>query len=365
MKIWKLVPQSNELLHLDFLRFLASAAIVYHHSHEFFYPKEIRAAATAGSHSLALFVDLFFLISGFVISYVYFERMSSLRAYSNFMLKRVFRLVPLHWVTLLVSIFIWAALSQFGKAGHGPSFSPVCIANTAFLLHAVFECGDNLNFNGASWSISAEMCAYAVFPILVLLAMTNRLLPLLLTAVCFVGVVWLSGVPANTLVWDAINPVVRAITSFSFGLWLYIERDKIGKIPAASFLVLIAFAILVLGMLNDVPTLLSMIMVYVVGILGTAADMQKRESLLVRRVAPLGQLTYSIYMWHGIFILVMMNALGDKILHLSGWKAVILGLVTYAAIMIGSYLSFTIIETPARRWLEQSTRRRTVSPMGG
>jgi len=64
-KLPRLRPTSGELLHLDLMRFIASAGIVLHHSHEFLVPvtkspflvREQRAG-------MALFVDLFFLISG-------------------------------------------------------------------------------------------------------------------------------------------------------------------------------------------------------------------------------------------------------------------------------------------------------------
>src|ERR1019366_3111225 len=37
-KLPRLRPTSGELLHLDLMRFIASAGIVFHHSHEFFVP---------------------------------------------------------------------------------------------------------------------------------------------------------------------------------------------------------------------------------------------------------------------------------------------------------------------------------------
>ncbi|MCH7627432.1 hypothetical protein [Novosphingobium percolationis] len=63
-----LTASSDELLTLDLFRFLSSVAIVYHHSHEYFVAPAFRAAAGQRTAGLALFVDLFFLISGFVIA---------------------------------------------------------------------------------------------------------------------------------------------------------------------------------------------------------------------------------------------------------------------------------------------------------
>lgn len=88
----RLRPTSGELLHLDLMRFIASAGIVFHHSHEFFVPITkspfLAREQTAG---LALFVDLFFVISGFVIAYIYHNRMSSIIDYFTFLQRRVGR----------------------------------------------------------------------------------------------------------------------------------------------------------------------------------------------------------------------------------------------------------------------------------
>jgi len=50
--------ESDAMLHFDMLRFVAAAAIVWHHSHEFFLPMADRAQASARSQALALFEDL-------------------------------------------------------------------------------------------------------------------------------------------------------------------------------------------------------------------------------------------------------------------------------------------------------------------
>ena len=88
-------PGRGELRNLDVLRFLAAFAILYHHSHEFLYAESVRQASAAPSYGLALFVDLFFIISGFVIAHVYEGRVGSLRSVGVFLRKRIARLYAL------------------------------------------------------------------------------------------------------------------------------------------------------------------------------------------------------------------------------------------------------------------------------
>src|SRR5271157_6057911 len=99
-----LTAASDELLHLDVVRFIASFGIVFHHSHEFYYRAPDRAALTGRTAGLALFVDLFFLISGYVIAHVYRRRVGSLGEIARFIQRRCGRLIPLHWLTLFLSI---------------------------------------------------------------------------------------------------------------------------------------------------------------------------------------------------------------------------------------------------------------------
>jgi len=139
---FRLNAASDELLHLDVLRFIASAGIVFHHSHEFFYPEVERAAVGFATAGLAQCVDLFFVISGFVIAYVYAGRITSLGEFGRLMQRPIGRLVPLHFLTLLVSIAVYAAAARVGaNMSHPPSFRLDCIAATAALLPAAPSCG--------------------------------------------------------------------------------------------------------------------------------------------------------------------------------------------------------------------------------
>jgi peptidoglycan/LPS O-acetylase OafA/YrhL len=167
-KLPRLQRPSGELLHLDLMRFVAAAGIVFHHSHEFFVPAtKSPFLIREQREGLALFVDLFFLISGFVIAYLYHNRMNSLVDYVKFLQSRIGRLLPLHWLTLLLSITMWSMFVLFRYAKDTPSFAPGCIAETALLLHSFLPCGRP--FNGITWSLSAEMVIYISFPAVALI----------------------------------------------------------------------------------------------------------------------------------------------------------------------------------------------------
>ena len=105
-------------------------------------------------------------------------------------------------------------------------------------------------------------------------------------------------------------------------------------------------------MVTGAAHLLVLSLVYAVVASTAAADLNGKVSEAVRHSAPLGQLTYSLYMWHTIVILVLMNALGDKLLHAEPALMGLIALVCYVSIFVIAYFSYLAIETPARRWID-------------
>lgn len=140
--------RAGHLAPLTSLRFFAAAAIVVYHSNQHF---KLPAPST-----LALGVSFFFVLSGFILAIVY----GDLRQHkiSEFYAARIARIWPLHVLVLL----IWCVSMPLGVS----STLDLALFNAA-LLHAWVPLnGYPFSFNSVSWSISAEMFFYAVFPLL-------------------------------------------------------------------------------------------------------------------------------------------------------------------------------------------------------
>ncbi len=362
-KSWRLPAlraASNEMLHLDLLRFVASVGIVVRHSFEFFFPAAVRPTLPSG---LALFVDLFFVISGFVIAHVYQGKVDTLSGYGSFLQRRVGRLMPLHWLTLLISIIVWSGFVALGKAGtHEPAFELRCIAETALLLNAMAICGNGISFSSVSWSIGAEMVMYLMFPLFAWAGLRSRLGLLVAAVLTLVAaiVVDLAQNPVDRS-WVDVWPPFRVLPSFMIGVSLFHFRDKISVIPAPGRLLLLSFVLLLASMIMYVHHLVALGLVYVVAIAAVAADTQRIVPTFVNRLAPLGQLTYSLYMWHSLIVLIVMNAVADKLVHASTSLMSAFCAMCYAIIFAIAYLSYFFIETPARRYIDNlgSKRART------
>ncbi len=351
MNIPRLRTASGELLHLDMMRFVASVGIVVHHSVEYFLPVSHRV--NIPTYGLGLFVDLFFVISGFVIAYIYHDRVSTADGYAKFLQRRVGRLIPLHWLTLAIWVIVWGVIALAGlHANHSPDLSPLCVADTAFLMHAFVRCGNHVYLNEVTWSVSAEMIMYLAFPIIAWIALSKRSLLILLFAVSLVMAV-LPTISASFASSYALlpPPLLRAAPSFLLGAILFFYKERVARLPLPYATLPIAVVAMITAMVTAGPALLTLLLVYLVATSAVHLDLRGKVSSFVRILAPFGQLTYSIYMWHLLFLIVLVNMIGDKILH--GRFVLPLTILAYICIGIVSYFSYFFIETPARRYIDQ------------
>lgn len=346
----RLETTSDDLLHLDLMRFIASAGIVLCHSGEFFVTQASRPAFNERMAGLTLFVDVFFVISGFVIAHVYMGRMGNWRDFARFMQRRIGRLYPLHIATLAAMAMLFFMVGKLGVATNSDMrLVPECLVLGTFLLHSVVDCGGPVP-NGVSWSISAEMVMYVLFPLLLLLFTR-------LGKLRYLVVVALLAVTASRYApgagWGTDTQFWRALPAFALGVALRMDWPAIAKLRVPG-IVAIAMAMgLTIGSLLIWPNWLLVAFAYASAVAAIAADGSGRVAPLTRKLAPLGQLTYSMYMLHPMIILVLVNAVGDKLLKLEGAPLIALTLLSYAVIYVVSLLSYKWFETPARRYIDR------------
>jgi peptidoglycan/LPS O-acetylase OafA/YrhL len=348
-----LTLESDRMIYLDLLRIASSYLIIIYH----FQNQMSLGVASAGVHArldgFTLAVDLFFFISGFVITSVYAGRVSDRQAFRRFMEKRIARLAPLHWATLAV----FAGFGLLHAMGHLPSNHPElydarCAIPNLFLLHAFGFC-KSLTFNYVSWSISAEIGMYLLFPLLTLIA-AGRYLPL----IAVIGIIVALTVTANLLGsswldWSFDFGVLRALPSFILGMIAFHHRAGLAQVPRAAIWLLVACLAFIGASLLQCPKLLLLPLVYAIALLGIAASEQP-SSRMARRLAPLGQLTYSLYMLHPLVQTVLLTGIGATLLKLQGLAMTLFVVGAMILMLPIAWLSLVLFERPARQWL---TRR--------
>jgi peptidoglycan/LPS O-acetylase OafA/YrhL len=348
-QVLRLHPQSDELMTIDFLRVVASLGIVIYHYHEYLSPNFLPALHNADLTWFTLWVDLFFTLSGFVISWVYFDRLGSGFSYGRFLQKRVARLIPLHWATLLFYAAIGATMFFGVKPLDAGRFDWGCFIPNALLLHSAAVCRA-VSFNTVSWSISAEMAMYLLFPVMALLVARMRGLPALVLAGALIVLLTLVSSEAGRqpwLSWASQWGCIRAIPSFLIGMSMFRNRDLLQRMPVPKLIAVAAFALfMVLGALG-VERVALLLLIYLIVACAVAVDLTGAAGPALRRLGAGGQLTYSIYMLHLPVATVMMT-LARRALHLHGAMLDLWILITFAVMIVASILSYKFFELPAR-----------------
>jgi peptidoglycan/LPS O-acetylase OafA/YrhL len=116
-----------------------------------------------------LFVDFFFVLSGFVITHSYANRLQTLEDIGAFAIRRFGRLWPLHAVVLLAFVIVESAKAISAARGvsfTNPPFTGSNSLNTIAMNLAFaqsFGIERQLTWNSPSWSISAEFWTYLIF----------------------------------------------------------------------------------------------------------------------------------------------------------------------------------------------------------
>ena len=127
-----------------------------------------------------IFVDFFFVLSGFVISHAYGRQLATAGNLADFAVRRFARVWPLHIAMLLLFIaleLIKLRIMQGGFTAERQPFSGqtslIALAYNLALLQALYVFPE-LSWNFPSWSISAEYWTYIVFGIVMLACTRGR-----------------------------------------------------------------------------------------------------------------------------------------------------------------------------------------------
>lgn len=348
--------------HQDALRIIAAGAVVVLHYSDYFKDEAIGRFMIAHTRHFNLFVDLFFVVSGFVIARQYFDRVNDAASIGRFLWRRLARIYPLHLATLAFYLALAGAL-HFGAARtDNPARYPLSDLPAQFLLLHAFI-GERLTFNFPSWSLSAEMFCYLLFPAIALIAQRRRgVVVAIVVLAALANSLWEWA--AGTMPWaDWINQGggFRALPAFNLGMACYLFRDRIARwpvIPGALAASLAAF--IVLG--GWLPTMIALPAIYAIAVLAIQVDCSECETLLSRlRFDRWSPLTYSCYMLH-IPVATVVITFGSRLLSLAPLERLILAPVAIIVLAFVSVVSLRTFETPLRRYLTEAYDRRAIRP---
>ena len=367
--------RSGEIRALTGLRIVAAMWVVLFHFRPLLWEASPRLEADFGPllDAGAAGVDLFFILSGFVLAWNYLQRMGvsfSTRATAHFLWLRLSRVWPVYLVTMHLAA-LWIITTLYIGDVPSPDAEKLTALNYVkqfLMVQLWFEpFFDGTSWDGPAWSISAEWLAYLLFGGLVLvifrIARASRARTLFLLAFCAAlppallllasGVVytpwsWLPRILAQFTAGALAAAAVRRLVIDARG------RRVAGYLSMA--LIAAIVAILYYFDANPVPgmvdpgALAALLFLPLVVTLSVGAG--TLPALLATR--PLvygGQISFSLYMIHELVHTAWNWAVMQYSITMpkSVAKMVVVGLILAA--VAGAVALFHFVEEPARRWM--------------
>jgi peptidoglycan/LPS O-acetylase OafA/YrhL len=361
--------------------------------------------------SFFIAVDMFFVISGFVL-FLPTARDGSFGSVREYAWRRVARIAPAYYASLAGLIVLWPLIAAPGSAGfwHRDQLESLGI-HSLFLQrellgdsHGLYGIGSSIGFgyNGPLWSLSIEVLFYVMLP---LAAMRFLRRPLVALVGCLAaGVLWRVGTwhllpqllpsdwtPARraeaTIGWAYQYPAFLGHLALGMAAaWVYVRvlrspegsrlswvRARAGRLQLAALALFVA-SLLYSGYrdnthlygwyfdyLRDVlPTIAFAILVLLAALSGRRGQLPWAN----RFMRWVGDISYGAYLWHGMVLWIALwkfgwfprsAAVGQEV-----WPFFRNALFVIPVALLLGWLSWRFVEQPAMRWMRRRLRERRV-----
>jgi peptidoglycan/LPS O-acetylase OafA/YrhL len=321
-----------------------------------------------------LFVDLFFVLSGFVICSAYASSLRGAADIRYFMIRRFGRLFPLMAFSTIVFVLASNAI-VFAKQIAIASGQAAVLNNPGALAYLVPDVAeivstltlthslglfDHLILNTPTWSISTEFYTYVLFAVVCMLFSGGARIAVL-------AILGIAGLIVS--VWASVNihncmqekgclsltydfGFARCVHSFCLGALSY-HSSRLLRVNATAVQITVLFALFMLLTLVDYVPIAAFAfpVAFAAGVISLARDSGPlADALKPRLFQELGQRSYSIYLLHMPLLLVFENIAKRA----SGIAANTAILVTYVVVLyVISGWTYRLIESPSRDWFNR------------
>ncbi|MEV7804812.1 acyltransferase [Microbispora sp. NPDC088329] len=342
----------RRLVELDVLRFVAAFAVMAFHfmaaSRSLWdeYPTTLFEPVARLTTLGILGVELFFLISGFVILMSVWGH-----TVGEFAVSRVSRLYPAYWFAVLV-IFIMYRFS--GVVGFDPKLSDGEYLLNLTMFQGAFGVG---HAGGVFWSLWVELRFYVLLALFSLVGITLRRCLVFLAA--WSGLALLAEFTQNETLVFVFMPrqapyfiagmafflihrfgarsgsfVPWLLIAAGYGMSLYAALDRVGE------------RVRLIGIKHyPAPPEAVVVAITVIYLLMAAVALGRLRWVRWRRLVTLGALTYPLYLLHQTVSAVLIPAYRDVV---DPW---LLTAITMAVAIGLAYLIYRMVDKPGQRWL--------------
>ena len=352
-------PQHDRLRTLDGFRALAILAVIgFHYFARWAPPQAPHALYPYGALGASWFpfrygylgVELFFIISGFVISMTLFRS----RSFGNFVRKRFARLFPTMLLCSILSFVIVSSLPQHALQPRWRDFLPSLTFTDPLLWSPLFGVPFHA-MDGSYWSLFVEVKFYFWIGLLYFGVGSRRFF-----AAVALGIAALVAAMGTMLAWGlshtwALNFVFALdyLPWFVAGVGFYAlycnHRDRLGWLLLLE--AVLAVPVLHVRHLSDsVVPLLAMAVCYVLFLLMLLRP-RSLAWLSARPLAAVGMASYSLYLLHQDIGVAVLASIREAVGPTAPWTAIALPLGLVLLLTASSLAIYRYWEAPAKDFL--------------
>jgi peptidoglycan/LPS O-acetylase OafA/YrhL len=360
-QVFKLEPNQTKYTGIEGLRgFLAFFVFVHHysswyglmHTVQWSLIEPVAILARFGKHS----VFIFFMITGFL----FFDKLFRNEPinWSEFLWKRIFRLFPLYFLSILVVIFYVLLKTNFELT---VSKSKLLEDSLNWIAFGFIKCPainndgiSHLTNSGVHWTLSFEVFFYLSLPLFAAVFFKKQI-PLLTAFICAsLCYFFLTKRGFNTAIFKMfIYGILVAFVNFKIkNTGLSIKSKWIGFAG-----ILLFYSVFNDKFANENLDICALFLLFFIIVRGNSilGVLNWKSSQI------LGQLSYSVYLIHGLVIYTLNTFIIPKsyILSLSKTNYMFLGIVYCSAIIFVSFLTHIYIELPGNKLI---THIRNIMP---
>jgi peptidoglycan/LPS O-acetylase OafA/YrhL len=319
-----------------------------------------------------LMVDLFFIMSGFIIYHVYgelFKYNIHTKSFNKYIRARLARVYPLHIFTLILTIIlVVSAHFKWDEFFNLRAIPTHMLMLQSMGLHSIYT------WNVPAWSISAEFAAYIIFPLFAFVLYRYKIVtPVVISALIIFIYCLLAfklGKANGTTGQYNLDVTydygyLRGIAGFLAGGMIYqFYLKKIFYFLKADFILVILF-VLLFACLHFGVTDLVFIPIFLLLVLSAAYNTGRVKRFLGNHFLQwLGDISYSVYLMQFPLMLLVIALLphfgiswsGPYSLHLPYWQAALCCILFLAALIGISAVSYQYIERPLRNLINSKFR---------
>lgn len=326
---------NTDIRSIQYLRGIAALAVFgFHMNHNFNFGFYVGSAG----------VDIFFVISGFIMWVTTVDRAVSP---AEFMYRRIARVVPLYWIVTLTMVA--AVLAR-------PNFFPDVDASAANVVGSLLFL-PNINVSTLfpvvhqGWTLTYEMFFYIIFAASLCIRQDYRL-PAIVSVLIFLSLL-------HPLVPDGYAAVFTdtLLLEFAAGVLIGAAWAKGKSVPVPVALAAVIAGVVWLAVENFSPLGLERVIKFggpAALIVGGLVFVERRMELPHFRFLQLcGDASYSIYLWH-VLVGVVIMGLALRV----GVGGILMPIIITVGSIAITLLAYVFVEEPINRYFRVRRKRR-------